>query len=51
MERIEPRWTLDELTARVALALSVDYAGQSSGRVREVPDRRTIRFYTSRGRE
>jgi DNA-binding transcriptional MerR regulator len=42
-------WTLDELGAKVALALSVDYAGQSSGRVREVPDRRTIRYYTTLG--
>jgi DNA-binding transcriptional MerR regulator len=42
-------WTLDELGARVALALSVDYAGQSSGRVRDIPDRRTIRYYTTLG--
>src|SRR5258707_7207380 len=42
-------WTLDELGARVALALSVDYDGQASGRVRDVPDRRTIRYYTTLG--
>jgi DNA-binding transcriptional MerR regulator len=42
-------WTLDELSARVALALAVDYAGQPSGRVRDVPDRRTIRYYTTLG--
>src|SRR5262245_42448168 len=42
-------WTLDQLVARVALALSVDYEGQSSGRVRDVPDRRTIRYYTTLG--
>jgi DNA-binding transcriptional MerR regulator len=42
-------WSLDELTAQVALALAVDYAGQSSGRVREVPDVRTIRYYTTLG--
>src|SRR4051794_2499920 len=45
----EPLWTLDELCARVAVALAVDYAGQGSGRVREVPDRRTIRYYTTLG--
>jgi DNA-binding transcriptional MerR regulator len=42
-------WTIDELGTRVALALSVDYEGQSSGRVRDVPDRRTIRYYTTLG--
>src|ERR1700730_17462993 len=42
-------WTLDELGARVALALAVDYDGQANGRVREVPDRRTIRYYTTLG--
>ena len=45
----EPVWTLDELSARVALSLSVGYEGQASGRVREVPDRRTIRYYTTLG--
>ena len=45
----DPLWTLDELTAQVALALSVDYDGTPSGRVRDVPDRRTIRYYTTLG--
>ena len=45
----EPRWTLDELAGRVGAALAVDYPGQPSGRVREVPDRRAIRWYTSIG--
>ena len=45
----EPRWTLDELTERVDAALAVDYPGQSSGRVRDVPDRRAIRWYTTIG--
>jgi hypothetical protein len=45
----EPLWTLDDLGAQVALALAVDYAGQASGRVRDVPDRRTIRYYTTLG--
>lgn len=42
-------WTLDDLTARVAAALTVDYDGASSGRVRDVPDRRTVRYYTTLG--
>ncbi len=45
----EPFWTLDELCARVALALAVDYTGQASGRVRDVPDARTIRYYSTLG--
>jgi hypothetical protein len=42
-------WTLDELSERVAAALAVDYAGVGNGRVRDVPDRRTIRWYTTIG--
>jgi MerR HTH family regulatory protein len=42
-------WTIDELSAVVAEVLVVDYAGPPSGRVREVPDRRTIRWYTTIG--
>ena len=45
----EPRWTLDELAERVDGALAVDYTGQPSGRVRAVPDRRAIRWYTTIG--
>jgi hypothetical protein len=45
----EPRWTLDELAERVGAALAVDYPGQPSGRVRDVPDRRAIRWYTTIG--
>src|SRR5947209_4992852 len=48
-ERTQNLWTIDELGSRVALALSEDYDGQASGRVREVPDRRTIRYYTTLG--
>src|SRR5690349_1305941 len=44
-----PLWTLDELSHQVALALAVDYPGQANGRVREMPDIRTIRYYTTRG--
>jgi MerR HTH family regulatory protein len=45
----QPRWTLEELAERVEAALAVDYAGQPSGRVRDVPDRRAIRWYTTIG--
>jgi DNA-binding transcriptional MerR regulator len=44
-----PLWTLDELSARVALALADRYTGQADGRVRDVPDARTIRYYTTLG--
>ncbi len=44
-----PLWTLDELSAQVALALANGYVGQASGRVRDVPDARTIRYYTTLG--
>jgi DNA-binding transcriptional MerR regulator len=42
-------WTLEELTERVEAALSVDYAPQPSGRVRDVPDARVVRYYTTLG--
>jgi DNA-binding transcriptional MerR regulator len=42
-------WTIDELGAQVAVALSMDYQGSLNGRVRDVPDRRTIRYYTTIG--
>src|SRR5262249_33767362 len=42
-------WTIDDLSARVAEALSAGYAGVRSGRVRNVPDCRTIRYYTTLG--
>src|SRR5215813_5505477 len=45
----EPFWTIDELGAEVAAALAVGYEGAPNGRVRDVPDRRTIRYYTTLG--
>lgn len=42
-------WTIDELGARAAEALTVDYPGAPNDRVRAVPDRRTIRYYTTLG--
>lgn len=45
----EGLWPLDELTNRVAAALAEGYEGAASGRVRDIPDRRTIRYYTTLG--
>ena len=42
-------WTLDELVAKAAELLSVTSVEQGSGRVRETPDRRTVRYYTTLG--
>jgi DNA-binding transcriptional MerR regulator len=42
-------WTLDELVAEVAAALAEAGVDQGSSRVRDVPDRRTVRYYTSLG--
>ncbi len=42
-------YTLDQLSERVADLLSQDYVGQQSGRVRELPNGRTIRWYTTIG--
>ena len=45
-----PTWTLDEFAAEVSTALSSsDYAGAESGRVRDIPDARVIRYYTTLG--
>lgn len=43
------RWTLEQLQAEVERALSLDYVPPASGRVRAVPDARTIRYYTTLG--
>ncbi len=45
----EPLWTLDQLLAQVEAALATAYEGAPSGRVRDVPDRRTLRYYTTLG--
>jgi hypothetical protein len=42
-------WTLDELVDRVGRALAAEYPGAPNGRVRDVPDRRAIRWYTTTG--
>src|SRR5215217_18624 len=42
-------WTLDELVERVRRALAAEYPGAPNARVRDVPDRRAIRWYTTIG--
>src|SRR4051812_50219882 len=42
-------WTMDELVERVGRALAAEYPGAPNGRVREVPDRRAVRWYTTTG--
>ena len=43
-------WTLDELVRRVAACLADPaYPGAPNGRVRELPDRRAVRWYTTTG--
>jgi DNA-binding transcriptional MerR regulator len=43
-------WTLDELVRRVAVGLADPaYPGAPNGRVRELPDRRAVRWYTTTG--
>ncbi|MFI7602942.1 MerR family transcriptional regulator [Actinoplanes sp. NPDC049681] len=42
-------WTMDELVDRVRQALAAEYPGAPNGRVRDVPDRRAIRWYTTTG--
>ncbi|MFT4128270.1 MAG: MerR family transcriptional regulator [Gordonia sp. (in: high G+C Gram-positive bacteria)] len=43
-------WTLDDLVHRACAALADPaYPGAPNGRVRDLPDRRAIRWYTTRG--
>jgi DNA-binding transcriptional MerR regulator len=42
-------WTIHELCTEVERVLAADYAGSSNGRVRDIPDLRTIRYYTTAG--
>ncbi|SDF75021.1 MerR HTH family regulatory protein [Lentzea fradiae] len=42
-------WTLDELLDRVSAALAAEYSGAPNGRVRDVPDRRAVRWYATTG--
>lgn len=51
MAGTQPLWTIAELGGRVAAALAAapDYRAPANGQVRAVPDRRTIRYYTTLG--
>jgi len=40
---------MDELVEQVAAALTAEYSGAPNGRVRDLPDRRAIRWYTTTG--
>ncbi|MEV6349171.1 MerR family transcriptional regulator [Actinoplanes sp. NPDC051851] len=42
-------WTMEQLVERVRVALAAEYPGAPNGRVRDVPDRRSIRWYTTTG--
>jgi DNA-binding transcriptional MerR regulator len=43
-------WTLDELLDRVRAALAqAEYPGAPNGRVRDLPDRRAVRWYATTG--
>lgn len=42
-------WTIEQLPDQVAGLLSDNYDGQTNGRVRELPNGRTIRWYTTIG--
>src|SRR3954470_24087425 len=44
-----PPWTIDELGEVAMAALAKGYDGPPNGRVRDLPDRRTIRYYTTLG--
>jgi MerR HTH family regulatory protein len=45
----ESSFTLDQLCAQAALALAENYDGAPNDRIRDMPDRRTIRYYTTLG--
>jgi DNA-binding transcriptional MerR regulator len=45
----EVRWTIEQLRDAVSAALGAGYDGPPNGRVRDVPDERTIRYYTTLG--
>lgn len=42
-------WTMDQLVERAHAALAAEYPGAPNGRVRDLPDRRSIRWYTTIG--
>lgn len=42
-------WTIRQLATQVAEALAAGAPGAPNGRIREIPDQRTIRYYTTLG--
>jgi DNA-binding transcriptional MerR regulator len=42
-------WSIDELVELAAAALAVGYAGTPTGRARDLPDVRAVRWYVTRG--
>ncbi|GIE87018.1 helix-turn-helix domain-containing protein [Actinoplanes regularis] len=42
-------WTMEELVDRVRTALAAEYSGAPNGRVRDLPDPRSIRWYSTIG--
>lgn len=46
---VAAEWTIDDLGLAVEAVLAADGPVQESGRIRDVPDRRTIRYYTTLG--
>jgi DNA-binding transcriptional MerR regulator len=42
-------WTIEQLRDAVAAALEEGYTGPPNGRIRDVPEERTIRYYTTLG--
>jgi DNA-binding transcriptional MerR regulator len=42
-------WTMEQLVDRVHTALAAQYPGAPNGRVRDLPDRRAIRWYSTIG--
>jgi DNA-binding transcriptional MerR regulator len=42
-------YSLDQLCTAAASALGQDYSGVANGQVRDVPDARTVRYYTTLG--
>src|SRR5690349_3099041 len=42
-------WTMEQLVERAHAALAAEYPGAPNGRVRDLPDRRSIRWYSTIG--
>src|SRR5688572_2591717 len=49
MARNEPLWRLQRLAELAERALAEGYEGSPDGRIRDVPDLRTVRYYTTIG--